>query len=349
MHQIKCKISKLIKAFNSGIFAVCILTFSLAFVTLCIIYNTKPVYICDGDEVSITFTMSSQPETILKEQGIVTMAYDVIDFTGFNPNQNIAEITITRAFEVFVTENGEQTSHMVTGGTVEDLLQSLNIEFGEHDDINLPLGMYVAPGDDVVIVHNTEKTYTVTEVIPFEIEVRPTSLIKTGRTTLLQAGQNGERVLTYKQIIEDGEIIEEILVSDQITQPVLNQITLKGVYGAAVSPLNFGTLDENGVPTEYADVLTNQIATGYSARRGAWGASGMTLSYGYVAVDPAVIPYGTRLYIATPDNSFVYGYAIAADTGIGLLDGVIDVDLFYDTYSESCLNGRRYVNIYVLD
>ena len=44
-----------------------------------------------------------------------------------------------------------------------------------------------------------------------------------------------------------------------------------------------------------------------------------------------------------------YGYAIAADTGTGLMDGVVDIDLFYDTYYESCLNGLRTVNIYILE
>ena len=45
----------------------------------------------------------------------------------------------------------------------------------------------------------------------------------------------------------------------------------------------------------------------------------------------------------------MYGFAIAADTGLGLLGDVIDVDLYYDTYLESCLNGKRNVNIYLLD
>lgn len=73
------------------------------------------------------------------------------------------------------------------------------------------------------------------------------------------------------------------------------------------------------------------------------------LSAGYVAVHPGEIPYGTRMYITSADNSFVYGFAIAADTGLGLLGDVIDVDLYYDTYLESCLNGKRNVNIYLLD
>ena len=36
-------------------------------------------------------------------------------------------------------------------------------------------------------------------------------------------------------------------------------------------------------------------------------------------------------------------------TGSGLVDGLIDVDLFYDTYEESKLNSVRWVDIYILD
>lgn len=70
---------------------------------------------------------------------------------------------------------------------------------------------------------------------------------------------------------------------------------------------------------------------------------------GHVAVDPREIPYGSRLYIVSHDNNFIYGCAIAADTGTGLLADIVDVDLFYDTYAESALNGRKIVDIYVLD
>ena len=87
---------------------------------------------------------------------------------------------------------------------------------------------------------------------------------------------------------------------------------------------------------------------GYNLGSKAMGASGQGLSAGYVAVHPGEIPYGTKLYITSADNSFVYGFAIAADTGLGLLGNQIDVDLYYDTYLESCLHGKRNVNIYIL-
>ena len=68
-----------------------------------------------------------------------------------------------------------------------------------------------------------------------------------------------------------------------------------------------------------------------------------------VAVNPKVIPYGTRLYITSPDNRYVYGYAIAADTGTALTQGIVDVDLFFDSYQGSCQWGKKMVNIYILD
>ncbi len=62
-----------------------------------------------------------------------------------------------------------------------------------------------------------------------------------------------------------------------------------------------------------------------------------------------MIPYGTHLYITSADGKHVYGYAIAADTGTALRDGIIDVDLFFNTYEGSCRWGKKKVNIYVLD
>ena len=49
------------------------------------------------------------------------------------------------------------------------------------------------------------------------------------------------------------------------------------------------------------------------------------------------------------DGKFVYGYAVATDTGIAVQKGQILVDLFYETYAESVINGAIQVNVYVVD
>ena len=76
-------------------------------------------------------------------------------------------------------------------------------------------------------------------------------------------------------------------------------------------------------------------------------ASGMQAGPGVVAVDPRVIPLGTRLYIASNDGTADYGYAIAGDTG-GAIKGN-RVDLFFSTAAEVRQFGRRSVTVYVLD
>ena len=66
-----------------------------------------------------------------------------------------------------------------------------------------------------------------------------------------------------------------------------------------------------------------------------------------LAVDPSVIPLGSKLYIETSDGGYVYGYATAEDTG-GAIKGN-KVDLFFPTYNECMSFGRRSVKVYILE
>jgi len=66
-------------------------------------------------------------------------------------------------------------------------------------------------------------------------------------------------------------------------------------------------------------------------------ASGLPVGPGIVAVDPTVIPLGTKLYIPG------YGKGIAADVGGGIKGRVID--LWYSTYAQCAKWGRRTVTI----
>lgn len=70
-------------------------------------------------------------------------------------------------------------------------------------------------------------------------------------------------------------------------------------------------------------------------------ATGIAASRGVVAVDPDVIPLGSRVYIPG------YGIAIAADTG-GAIRGE-RIDLCMESYGEAINFGRRNVEVYVLD
>ena len=85
------------------------------------------------------------------------------------------------------------------------------------------------------------------------------------------------------------------------------------------------------------------LATAYTADCA--GCDGMTAigrraGYGIVAVDPRVIPLGTRLYIPG------YGFAVAGDTGGAIVGHRID--LGFDSLRDAMLFGRRAIEVYRL-
>lgn len=327
---------------------VCCLTLALACIVFYISEQMRTVYIRDGDTTTLRYTLRREPEKILNDNGIVTMAFDSVDFSGFEGKMGV--ISIQRAFPVSIRVDGETRTLMTTEMTVGELLAQEGIELGEYDEINLSPVLYLSPNDRIVIRRVELETTVVQRSIPFETEYKEHSLIRHGRTRTLIAGQEGEQILTYVDRVVDGVLrARELSETVTVRQPV-DQLVLRGTAAKPVSDLDFGIpLDANGVPVRYKKVLTNKVATGYSARAGARGASRLKLSDGSVAVRSHEIPYGSKLYIASADGSFVYGFAVAADTGTGLMQNIIDVDLFYETYIESALNGRRVVNIYVLE
>jgi 3D (Asp-Asp-Asp) domain-containing protein len=76
-------------------------------------------------------------------------------------------------------------------------------------------------------------------------------------------------------------------------------------------------------------------ATGYSLHGRT--ATGIPVGWGVVAVDPSVIPLGTRMTIPG------YGEGIAADTGSAVLGATID--LWFPTLAQARAWGRRTVTI----
>ena len=74
-------------------------------------------------------------------------------------------------------------------------------------------------------------------------------------------------------------------------------------------------------------------AAGYTA-------TGYRAGHGIVAVDPHVIPLGTKLYIPG------YGFAIAGDTGGAIVGNRID--LGFNSISDAMQFGRRTVKVYTL-
>ena len=89
-----------------------------------------------------------------------------------------------------------------------------------------------------------------------------------------------------------------------------------------------------GAPAGPGTQMTVQ-STGYALR--GTTATGIQTSWGVVAVDPSVIPLGTRMTVPG------YGEGVAADTG-GAIKGLV-IDLWFPTREQALAWGRRTVTI----
>lgn len=269
-------------------------------------------------------------------------------------------VKITNAYHVLVTADGTQQALLLGEGTVKDALCQANITLGENDEVSpsLDSALYDNVSITVYRVEYTERT--VNETIHFAKKTEKTSALYKGQSEIRQAGENGEKTVTYRDKIVDGVRVSSEAISETVLKEAVPQITAVGTKQKAVAvaslrnggtPISELTAPEtlqivDGAPTQYSKIITGKAAA-YTASPGSKTASGRAVKPGYIAVNPNQIPYGTKLWIVSTDG-IVYGYAIAADTGGFVKKGKFTVDLFMNTEAECRQWGSRDVVIYVL-
>ena len=258
---------------------------------------------------------------------------------------------VLRAYTVEVTADGQTQQVITTGATAAQLLDQLGITYDENDRLTPAADEVVTEGSSLTLQRVEYVDYTEDVVVPSEQQEIPTSLLYRSQdeTLVVQEGTDGLDTVTWRDVYIDGQWAEKQEL-ERVTQVGMVPTILK-VYGEQVPVSQFvGPEVVDGVPSEgVTETYTSQRSTGYSASATAKGASGRRLTYGTVAVNPSVIPYGTLLYITSDDGRFVYGYAYAADTGTAMMTGHAFIDLYYETYDESVENAVIPVTVYVID
>ena len=326
----------------------------------CIALTIVRAYEVEIDYRGQIFTVRCADGTVadaIKKAGITLSSAHTVTPAEDTPLSPGCKITITAACGVLVTADGKTDTYNVTAVTVGELLQDLGITVDEDDMVTPSLSDAVYDGVEVVIRRVEYREETTTEVIDYGYISEETTSLVSGTSKIKQYGIEGEKTVISRQKYVDGELAESVTVSEKVTREPVDQIKLIGT-GKAPSYSNQGNssvsniagkfTDSSGKTVSYTRKLTG-ISTAYYAAEGSMTATGTPVFVGGVAVNPNVIPYGTRLYIVTSDGSRVYGYATAVDTGGALMSGSVLVDVFFPTYNECVSWGRRNVTVYVLD
>ncbi len=331
------------KPHSARLFALAVAAAALVVGVFGISASLKVVTVEDSTGASQTIlTGRVTTAGILQQAGVETHQADNIFLESYGGR---SYIYIERAFPVYVQVDGTLQATYTATSTVAEVLNNVGVTLGEHDYCEPLLNTTINTSGEIQ-VHRVEYRDTITEEdIPSPIEYKPTPLIRGSKTYTIVQGTPGTNVVTYRERIVDGELESAQVVSTvQTLAPTPTVVLRKG--NVWVSDVE-GPAVVNNAPTHYTSVMYDVVCTGYYSATGR-GASRLGLYAGTVAVNPNVIPYGTKLFITSPDGSFVYGYAIATDTGTALMEGIIGLDLFYESYRESALNGKKLLTVYVI-
>lgn len=283
--------------------------------------------------------------------GLSFGSLNVLAELGRTPSSSPA--LATPAYSVHVIADGETSDVTMLDGTADMALRFAGVTLGTQDEMNVKASEEVYDGMVIRVDRVLTRQRTETETVPFESVTQFTYDLKPGESKVTQKGENGTTEYVYEERFVNGKLEKTTQKSETVLKAPVNEIVQKGKLapGATMSPLPYDIeLDKNGVPVHYSKVYSGS-GTAYTNDRGLCGtttSTGMKAQVGVVAVDPKVIPYGTELYIVAADGSYVYGYAIAGDTGGAMMAGHAIVDLFMNTYEDCVQFGRRNVNLYVI-
>ncbi len=274
----------------------------------------------------------------LAKAGVILGPEDWTSPAPDSPTKNGMKITVHRAAPAFVAKGGKVTTLLTTDRTVSGVLAKAGVEPGP-DDIVLPAQGEEIPESGLVRVVAVTYAEVVADVsIPFATERRNDSSIEAGLSRVYRYGTPGVSRVNYKVRYEDGaEVSREELSREEVSAPkaqILLVGTLREVSRGGESIRFVKAVEMKSTAYCPCTKCCGPTAKGVTAL-------GLPAKQGVIAVDPRVIPLGTRVYV---DG---YGYALAADTGSAIKGNRIDV--CFDTHDQALRWGMRNLKIYVLE
>lgn len=307
--------------------------------------------ITDGSRTFTYSTFATDPGRVLNEAGL---ELDENDTYTTHVDDGTASITIRRSQSITIEQHGKPFTVTSFGESVGDLLTRLNITLEENDVLSLSQDLQTYDGMQIRIdqVLDLEQTYT--SPIPYGTTYCYDASLPEGTQAVLAPGVSGELLcsatVTYVNGKESGRTVHSEVVA---SAPVTEVIAIGTAGVEAVSPSEMPVIGDDYIILPTGEVLTytgtmNVGATAYYCEPWERGItySGTKARVGEIAVDPDVIPLGTRMFIISNDGAYVYGIAIAEDTGY-LIDGT-RVDLYFNTYQECVEFGYRECTVYFL-
>ena len=311
----------------------------------------KDVIISDNGSQLVFKTMKGTVAEALEQNNISVTSDDYISMSPGTELQRmkVNEIIIKRAVPVTILADGTELRLMTYRDTVSEALaespvkpEGLDRLDGVKPDDRIENEMYIR------IIRVKEDIVSEEEPIPYQTLKRENTRLNEGTEKVVKQGEEGIREKQYKVVTEDGvetlrELVKDSVILDPINMimefgTVLNKKTARGDTIRYKKVLD---MRATAYTASFKDTGKNPGDPGFGITR-----SGIVAKKGVIAVDPKVIPLGTRVYVEVAGKIADYGFAVAADTGGAIKNDLID--LYFDDQDFVDRWGVKKVKVYIL-
>ena len=230
---------------------------------------------------------------------------------------------LKHATDFKVTADGKTKKYKTLCRTVGDALKDCGIKVGDADIVTPGLETEIGDDLEVVIQRVTTKQETVEEDVKFNTIEKDDSSMNQGESKVVTEGVNGKDKVTYEITYIDGVESERKEISRETVTAAVDKVIANG------TKISFDG-------KSYSRKL---VVKAYSYTGGGRTAMGTKARVGEIAVDPRVIPLGSKVYIEG------VGARIAEDTGGNIKGNTIDI--YMNSVSACRKWGVRTVTIYI--
>ena len=287
----------------------------------------------------------------LKSLGIEVGENDIVSLPLSAPLSKDMNISVVQRVKVILCANGEEKEILMPKSyTVQDVLNHMRVNLGEDDSVSEDVSSKIYDGMKIEVGNIKFEEIVRTEAIEREVVVNTSSSMNEGETKVLEEGKDGQHELKIKQKIQNGEVVDEEILSDTIISEPVAKVMVKGTKKVASAPAAEpakAAVSNTSEKKEVSKVIYGS-ATAYTASAGARTSTGARPVEGVtVAVNPKLIPYGSRILVESTDGSFKREFT-AQDTGGALRKGSAVVDIFMNSNSSCKQFGRKNVKVSII-
>jgi len=303
----------------------------------------KPIKVAMGDERRTIWTTADTVKELIQQEDIDVTEHDRIEPALDTVIKNDLSLTIDKAFQITLNVGEEEKQHVwTTSTTVADFLKNQDVQLNELDKVKPALTDELTEKSNVTVTRIEKVTDVVEEPIAFNVVEKKDDNIEKGVQKVINSGKEGKQEKHYEVTIENGQEVTRKLLKTETVQKSEDRVVALGTKVVQTST----TVASRGNDSVSKEFYVN--STAYTANcNGCSGttATGVNLKANpnakVIAVDPSVIPLGTKVYVEG------YGYAVAADTGSAIKGNKIDV--FLSSKSAAYRWGSKRVKIKILE